>query len=60
MHVVPRAGPNLLGRDLLQTFEVNLVAPNVNSVLTTEKLQDVLDKHVDLFQGSMESLTALL
>ena len=52
--MVPGAGTNLLGRDLLQAFEANVATPNnVNNVQTTEKLQDILDKHDDLFQGKL-------
>jgi len=44
---------------LLQAFEVKLAAPNANYVQTT-KLQDVLDKHADLFQRKLGKFKALL
>ena len=38
---------------LLQAFEVKLAAPNESYVQTNQKLQDVLDKHADLFQRKL-------
>ena len=52
IHVVDGAGPNLMGRDWLHKFKINLGEVNhVEEV--TQPLQAVLDKHATVFDGSL-------
>jgi len=54
IHVVNGGGPNLMGRDWLSQFEVNL--GDIRVVEPSNQLQEVLDKFADVFSGELGCL----
>ena len=55
IHVVDGAGPDLLGRDWVNSFKVN--PGKVNHIEeNTQPLQNVLDKHAEVFDGTLGCL----
>ena len=54
IHVVQGGGPNLMGRDWLSKFEVNL--GDINVVESVSPLKEVLDKYTEVFSGEIGCL----
>ena len=54
VHVVNGEGPNLLGRDWLIKFKINLA--NVCPLMAPDKLNQVLSKHSQVFEEGLGTL----
>ena len=54
VHVVAGQGPNLLGRDWLSKFKINLA--NLYTLVAPDKLDQVLNKHSQVFQEGLGTL----
>jgi len=52
--VVAEQGPNLLGRDWLSKFKINLA--NLYTLVAPDKLDQVLNKHSQVFQEGPDTL----
>jgi hypothetical protein len=56
IQVVDGAGPNLLGRDWLTTFEITLNGQVLHCVQLSQPLKEVLDKHTAVFADDLGCL----
>lgn len=59
VQVVDGEGPNLLGRDWIKRLEVTPDQPRVNLVGHSGKLEEVLDRHTAVFDGSLGCLQGM-
>ena len=57
IHVVDGSGPNLMGRDWLGHFEVNL--KSINVVEHHSQLEAILDKHSEVFRDELGCLKGM-
>ena len=54
VHVVDRGGPNLLGRDWLGKFKINVA--NVCTFMASDKLNQVINTHSQVFEEGLDTL----